>query len=125
MPPRSTRKSYRPRVSDRTMVGTSQPHCLLALEVESVVTITDASEKRKNQSLPTLRRLERRQTSLLLPVAGELFFLDSPLYRTGLPPKSVLASEFPICRQVGLLPGCPSLGRKTGAGDFMSVTPIE
>jgi len=49
------------------------------LEVESVVTITDGSAKRKSQSLPTLRGLERRQTSLLLPVAGELFFLDSPL----------------------------------------------
>jgi hypothetical protein len=52
------------------------------LEVESVVTITDGSAKRKSQSLPTLRGLERRQTSLLLSVAGELFFLDSPLYRT-------------------------------------------
>jgi hypothetical protein len=30
MPPRTTRKSYRPRVSDRTMVGTVQPHCLFA-----------------------------------------------------------------------------------------------
>src|SRR5580698_2688695 len=28
MPPRTTRKSNRPRVSDRTMVGTLQPPCL-------------------------------------------------------------------------------------------------
>src|SRR5262249_38133569 len=101
MPLRSIRKSYRPRVLDRTMVGTSQPHCLLALEVESVVTITDASAKRKNQSLPTLRRLERRQTSLLLPVAGELFFLDSPLYRTGLPPNSLPIRRWTVNRLPG------------------------
>jgi len=53
------------------------------LEAENVVTITDGSAKRKSQNLPTLHGLERRQTSLL-PVAGELFFLDSPFYRTAL-----------------------------------------
>src|SRR5215475_2627679 len=62
-------------------------HCLLALETENVVTITDGSAKRKSQSQPTLHGLERRQTSLLLPVAGEVFFLDSPPYRTALTPK--------------------------------------
>src|SRR5580700_11973962 len=34
MPPRTTRKSHRPRVSDRTMVGTAQPLCLSASETE-------------------------------------------------------------------------------------------
>jgi hypothetical protein len=34
MPPRITRKSYRPRVSDRTMVGTLQPSCLLVSSTE-------------------------------------------------------------------------------------------
>src|SRR5260370_36083327 len=29
MPPRTTRKSYRQRVSDRTMVGTKPPFCLV------------------------------------------------------------------------------------------------
>ena len=33
---------------------------------------------------------QRTQTSLLLPGAGKVFFLDSPLYRTGLPSKFVL-----------------------------------
>src|SRR5437016_12131552 len=31
MPPRTTQQSYRPRVSDRTMVGTLPPRCLQAL----------------------------------------------------------------------------------------------
>jgi hypothetical protein len=51
-----------------------QPHCLLASEAESVVTITDESAKRKSQSFPTLRGLERTQTSPLLPVAAGVFF---------------------------------------------------
>jgi hypothetical protein len=32
--PRTTRKSYRPRVSDRTMVGTLQPPCLSVSDTE-------------------------------------------------------------------------------------------
>src|SRR5215467_8502078 len=78
----------------------------MALEVESVVTITDGSAKRKSQSLPTIHGLERRQTSLLLPVAGELFFLDSPLYRTALSPTSVLDAHFPVSDKPGI---CGSL----------------
>src|SRR5256885_6307727 len=31
MPPRTTQQSHRPRVSDRTMVGTLPPRCLQAL----------------------------------------------------------------------------------------------
>ena len=50
-----------------------------------VVTISDEFAIRKDQNLPTLRGLERTQTPLLLPVAGEVFPLDSPLYRTRLP----------------------------------------
>src|ERR1035437_4996632 len=34
MPPRTTRKSDRPRVSDRTMVGTLQPSCLSVSNTE-------------------------------------------------------------------------------------------
>ncbi len=40
MPPRTTRKSYRPRVSDRTMVDTVQPPCLLRQRPDDVVTPT-------------------------------------------------------------------------------------
>jgi hypothetical protein len=36
LPPRTTRKSYRPRVSDRTMVGNPQPLCLLRPEKSDV-----------------------------------------------------------------------------------------
>src|SRR5215469_4088319 len=41
--------------------------------------------KRVYAVAPRLHGLERAQTSLLLPVAGGVFFLDSPLYRTGKP----------------------------------------
>src|SRR6202051_3622425 len=37
MPPRTTRKSDRRKVSDRTMVGTAQPLCLLRQEPKGVV----------------------------------------------------------------------------------------
>jgi hypothetical protein len=37
------------------MVGTLQPHCVCALEAESVITITQMNpQKEKNQSRPTL-----------------------------------------------------------------------
>jgi hypothetical protein len=36
------------------MVGTSQPHCLCALEAESVVTTTQLNQQKGGQSLPTL-----------------------------------------------------------------------
>jgi hypothetical protein len=38
IPPRTTRKSYRPRTSDRIMVGILQPHCFFVSEAEDVVT---------------------------------------------------------------------------------------
>jgi hypothetical protein len=38
MPPRITRKSYRPRASDRTMVGIFATALLVASETEGVVT---------------------------------------------------------------------------------------
>jgi len=39
--------------------------------------------KEQNQSLPTLRGLERTQTSLLLPVAPGVFFLTLPFIERG------------------------------------------
>src|SRR5215467_11971686 len=95
MPPRTTRKSYRPRVSDRTMVGNLTTHTACwHRKPKRVVTISDEFAIRKDQNLPTLRGLERTRTPLLLPVAGEIFFLDSPLYRTALPPTWVLGANF-------------------------------
>ena len=80
MPPRTTRKSYRPRVSDRTMVGTLRPHCLFASETEG----------RRHANEMNLRNRENHGSSLqhmgwmagrispLPPVEGEAFFLTSP-----------------------------------------------
>src|SRR5215469_18621538 len=89
MPPRTTRKSYRPRVSDRTMVGTSPPRCLTAQKPKAFRTSKNESSKRKKLGTspdhagwkpgPNLRRV------LAL---GEVFCLDIPFHRTGLPEKS-------------------------------------
>src|SRR5215469_17601395 len=86
MPPRTTRKSYRPRVSDRTMVGTSPPRCLTAQKPKAFRTSKNESSKRKKLGTspdhagwkpgPNLRRV------LAL---GEVFCLDIPFHRTGLP----------------------------------------
>src|SRR5258708_26526067 len=80
MPPRTTRKSYRPRVSDRTMVDTLRPRCLFAPETEG----------RRHANGMNLRNRENRGSSLqhtgwisgrispFPPVEGEVFFLTSP-----------------------------------------------
>src|SRR6266403_2054694 len=88
MPPRTTRKSYRPRVSDRTMVGTLRPHCLFASETEG----------RRHANEMNLRNRENHGSSLqhmgwmagrispLPPVEGEAFFLTSPFIEPWLAP---------------------------------------
>ena len=85
MPPRTTRKSYRPRVSDRTMVGTAQPLCLFAC----------GTEGRRHRDPMNLRKRQIHSASLhylgwterpfpqRLPVAGEVFFLTSPFIERG------------------------------------------
>src|SRR5437879_11620578 len=74
MPPRTTRKSYRPRVSDRTMVGTAQPLCLSRQKPKASIYHTRSTQgKAKSQRLITTRGWMTRS----LPVAGEVFFLTS------------------------------------------------
>jgi hypothetical protein len=80
MPPRTTRKSDRRKVSDRTMVGTAQPLCLSAL----------GTDGRRYQSTMNLRKRKThsvsfhswgwtaRPFSLRFAVAGEAFVLTSP-----------------------------------------------
>jgi hypothetical protein len=80
MPPRTTRKSDRPRVSDRTMVGTAQPLCLLAL----------GTKGHRYDSTMNLRKRKTHGVSLHylgwtagpshagLAVDGEAFVLTSP-----------------------------------------------
>src|SRR5271156_5381178 len=86
MPPRITRKRYRLRASDRTMVGTLQPHCLSHQKPKASSRPQHESAKKENpKSLPTLHGLER-PAKILAPSShrGD-FSLDSPLYRTPLP----------------------------------------
>src|ERR1700730_8302039 len=83
MPPRTTRKSYRLRASDRTMVGTLQPHCLSHQKPKaSSRQQHESAKKEKTKSLPTLHGLESR-TQICAPSSRRgSFSLDSPLYRT-------------------------------------------
>src|SRR5215475_12743821 len=85
MPPRTTRKSYRPRVSDRTMVGTSPPRCLPAPE-------TDERRHHNRMNPPRTRTPRASQHEMgwkaprtfpLLPVAGEFFLLTFPFIERG------------------------------------------
>src|SRR5713101_1270723 len=94
MPPRTTRKTDRRKVSDRTMVGTAQPRCLSA----------SGTEGRRYESTMNLRERDTHRVSfhywgwtarpfpLCLAVVGEVFVLTSPLQK----PLHVCASV--ICR---------------------------
>src|ERR1700686_2216800 len=104
MPPRTTRKSYRPRASDRTMVGTAQPICLSA----------PGTDRRRHDSIMNLWNWSDHSVSLqyggwtarpfsrCFTVAGEVFVLTSPFierdYRQlgiGQKPHFVVALCFP------------------------------
>src|ERR1019366_5817371 len=85
MPPRTTRKSDRPRASDRTMVGLAQPLCLSA----------SGTEWRHYDSTMNLRKRKTHSVSLHywgwtartfsrgLTVMGEVFVLTSPFIERG------------------------------------------
>src|ERR1035438_2391302 len=85
MPPRTTRKSDRRKVSDRTMVGTAQPLCLSA----------SRTERRRYDSTMNLRRRKIHSVSfhywgwtantLCFAVAGEAFVLTSPFIERSYP----------------------------------------
>src|SRR5271169_4787716 len=85
MPPRTTRKSDRRKVSDRTMVGTAQPLCLFA----------SGTESRRYDSTMNLRKRKTHSISLHYwgwmarpthagrAVDGEAFVLASPFIERG------------------------------------------
>src|ERR1700746_295779 len=96
MPPRTTQKSYRPRVSDRTMVGPLKPTRLLAQLPEPKASNDQNVMKpsSSNRQLPDLLLIRRELTAspeLRLGwiqatpspsrEEGEDFFLDIPSYR--------------------------------------------
>src|SRR5947199_3519498 len=107
MPPRTTQQSHRPRVSDRTMVGTLPPRCLQALPHGTKNAATDGPGYRATpRSTTEPHRGWMSDTYLLhlhaegekcflltspfiehLPSPspcgrGEVFSLDIPFYRT-------------------------------------------
>src|SRR5438874_10898122 len=84
MPPRTTQQSHRPRVSDRTMVGTLPPRCLQALRHGTKNAATDGPGYRatpRSTTEPT--RPDVRHLPSPSPCGrGEVFSLDIPFYRT-------------------------------------------
>src|SRR5580704_5996554 len=80
MPPRITRKSYRPRASDRTMVGIFCNRT--ACRIRNRRRRHDRNMNRRNKRTPRPSQhymgWRDRQKSLLLPVAGEIFLLTLP-----------------------------------------------
>ena len=97
MPSRITRKSTRPRVSDRTMVDTVQPHALASFRNQSALSpLMKMQLLRWNKAKPktTRARHETRASALSEPGTGcreplprfrrrENNVLDIPSYRTG------------------------------------------
>ena len=89
MPSRMTQESYRPRVSNRTMVAHSAIHALAGFEKPRGVVVSakmklfglsnhaDRAAVRVEQTVG----LDARERSCS-PVAGELFSLDIPFDRT-------------------------------------------
>ena len=80
MPPRITRKSYRPRASDRTMVDRIRPRSLSCFRIRMRRHDNEMNlqtDKRPGGSQHDLGWRARR-TSSLLPVAGEVFLLTLP-----------------------------------------------
>src|SRR6266436_5205408 len=122
MPPRTTRKSYRPRVSDRTMIGTLRPHCLFASETEG----------RRHANEMNLRNRENHGSSLqhmgwmagrispLPPVEGEAFFLTSPFIERACRERSIggekPTSMIGLCQEGKSSPD--ALRRSAGVNSF-------
>src|SRR5271156_2557925 len=80
MPPRITRKSYRPRASDRTMVGIFCNRT--ACRIRNRRRRHDSKMKRRKKRTPRACQhylgWRDEQKSLLLPVAGKVFLLTLP-----------------------------------------------
>src|SRR5438876_451763 len=88
MPPRTTQQSHRPRVSDRTMVGTLPPRCLQALPHGTKNAATEGPGYRATpRSTTEPHRGWMSDTYLLhLHAEGEkCFLLTSPFIEPALP----------------------------------------
>ena len=79
MPSRTTRKSDRRKVSDRTMVGTAQPVCLSASGTERCRCDSNMNLCEKETHSVSLHHWGWTANPHWLAVAGEAFVLTSPL----------------------------------------------
>src|SRR6266852_3577742 len=75
MPPRTTQQSHRPRVSDRTMVGTSPPRSLQALRHGTKNAATDGPGSGATQRSRTEPHTGLDVRQLPLPAEREKYFL--------------------------------------------------
>src|SRR5712692_239870 len=75
MPPRTTQQSHRPRVSDRTMVGTSPPRSLQALRHGTKNAATDGPGSGATQRSRTETHTGLDVRQLPLPAEREKYFL--------------------------------------------------
>ena len=78
MPPRTTRKSDRRKVSDRTMVGFAQPLCLSASGTEGRRYESTMNLRKRKTHRVSLHYWDWTANTLCLAVAGEAFVLTSP-----------------------------------------------
>src|SRR6266849_6167275 len=86
MPPRTTQQSHRPRVSDRTMVGTSPPRSLQALRHGTKNAATDGPGSGATQRSRTEPHTGLDVRQLPLPAEREKYFLlTSPFIEPGRP----------------------------------------
>ena len=78
MPPRTTRKSDRRKVSDRTMVGTAQPLCLFASGTNGRRYEGTMNLRKRKTHRVSLHYWDWTANTLCFAVAGEVFVLTSP-----------------------------------------------
>jgi len=78
MPPRTTRKSDRRKVSDRTMVGTTQPLCLSASGTDGRRYDSTMNLRERKTHSVSLHYWGWTSNTLCFAVAGEVFVLTSP-----------------------------------------------
>jgi len=78
MPPRTTRKSDRRKVSDRTMVGTAQPVCLPASGTDRRHYDSNMNLHERINHRVSLHDWGWTASTLCFAVAGEAFVLTSP-----------------------------------------------
>src|SRR5271156_6773850 len=101
MPPRITRKSYRLRASDRTMVGIFCNRTACRIRNRRRRHDSNMNRRKKRTPRASLHYIGWRawQKSLLLPVAGEIFLLTLPFIERRYRP---CGFKFPITRVISM-----------------------